>query len=255
MTTPQDPTAGQPQNPDGFPPPGGAPQQGQPGQQPEQYSAPGQPQQGQPGQPQQGQYPPPGPYQQPQDPSAAMPGMAGGPEEQPKKTNTSRIVIAAVVVLALVLGGVLYFVLRGSDPATAQAGDCIKVNKASTEDADVDKMSCDEPEAIYKVSAAGKDVQCDTAELEYTEETKDHDITTRLCLQPNVETGDCILPVDGNGNDFEKVDCAEHAGDENAVKIDLFDHSTNDETECPDGSIPIAAFETHVGLICASPVQ
>ena len=255
MTTPQYPDPNQPQDPSSYQPPtsGGyqAPDpsacqppsgaQQQPTVDPQAggaYPPPGQP----------GAYPPPG------QPGGAYPpgtpGMPLAPGEQPKKSNLPRIILAAAVVVIVVLGIVLYVVNRKSDPSTAAVGDCVKVNSVSTDDADVDKIDCTDPNAVYKVTATGANATCDENESTYYEEDKDGDTTTTLCLQPNVKAGDCFKIGDDTTPDAI-VDCASTKGNEDVVKILKFDHSTSKESACPADADYALSFPTHTGVLCA----
>ena len=181
-----------------------------------------------------------------------MPGMPGMPGEQPRKSNASRIVMAGVVVAVVILGIVLYVMNRKSDPATAKVGDCVKVNSVSSDNADVVKVDCTDPNALYKVTAAGStDVTCDPNESQYTQGPKKGTATTTLCLQPNVAAGDCFrLSTDPNTPDA-KVDCATTKGDSSVYKILAFDHGTSDDSKCPGGTKQSLTFTTHPGVICA----
>jgi len=246
MTTPQYPDPNQPQDPSAHQPPTSG---GYQAPDPSAYQPPSgayqqptvDPQAGgtypPPGQP--GAYPPPG-----------TPGMPPAPGEQPKKSNLPRVILAAAVVVIVVLGIVLYVVNRKSDPSTAAVGDCVKVNSVSTDDADVDKVDCTDPNAVYKVTATGADTTCDENESTYYEEDKDGDTTTTLCLQPNVKAGDCFKIGDDTTPDAI-VDCATSKGDQDVVKILKFDHTTSEESACPADADYALSFPTHTGVLCA----
>jgi hypothetical protein len=279
MTTPQYPDPNQPPDPSAYQPPSGAQQPGvepQPGTypppgQPGDYPPPGQagayPPPGQPGaypppgQP--GAYPPPGQagaYPPPgQAGSYPPPGTPGGPVmppapgEQPKKSGVPRVILGVAVVVIVVLGVVLYIVNRQSDPATAAVGDCVRVNSVSTTDADLDKVDCTDPDAAYKVTATGTDESCDTAESTYYEENKDGDTTTTLCLQPNVQAGDCFKIGDNADSADAKVQCGDTKGEDGVVKVLKFDHTTSDPSVCPDGTEQYLNYTVHQGVLCVKP--
>lgn len=106
----------------------------------------------------------------------------------------------------------------------AEPGDCIKVNVASATEAEVEIVGCSDDAAIYRV---GTREETDTEScpndqyVTYTEQGR-----LLLCLQLNVEPGDCIEVTD-TADSF--VDCA----DPNVtnVVLDVFD-GVDDETQC-----------------------
>jgi hypothetical protein len=239
--------------PGGYPPPGpaqpgGYPVPGQPV--PGSYPPPGQPVVGggYPPAPPGGGYPPPpgGPGGYPPPSGAPVP-----PGTQQPKSNTPRVIIAVAVVLVVVLGVVLYLVNRKSDPSSAAAGDCVKVNSVTADDADVDKVDCGDPNATYKVTASGGAVVlCDSQETEYTEKTSDGDTTTTLCLQPNVKAGDCLrVPEDQNAS-ISKVACSSAIGDKDVIKVVAFDHTTSLDSACPDDAEGAVTYTIHTGVLC-----
>ena len=258
MTTPQypdpnqppDPSAYRPPDPSAYQPPSGAYQQ--PGTAPQ----PGQPPAYQPGDPYQpaGAYPPPGApggaYPPPGAPGGPMPGAPGA---QPKK-NTPRIVMGVVIAAVVILGVVLYVVNRQSDPSTAKAGDCVKVNSMSSDNADVSKVACTDPSAAFTVTAAGTSgVTCDENEDKYTESTKSGTTTTTLCLQPNVTAGDCWKSPTDADTPESKVDCATTKGQDDVVKVLAFDHTTSNENSCPAGTQQYLSYTLHKGVLCVKP--
>jgi hypothetical protein len=199
-----------PPPPGGQPPYGGQPAGGPPppgyGPPPPAYGPPpgqspyGPPPSGPPQTPPGGQYPPP---------PGGGPGYTPPLPPPPKKAGMGigvRILIA-VVVLA-VAGGIALFTSKDS-PNNAEVGDCIKVNKAAEEDADVQKIDCKDSTAVYKVGAksdSGID-DCPKGDYQVYTETGDNRLT--LCLVLNAEEGDCFQEVENADGTLEhkRVEC------------------------------------------------
>jgi hypothetical protein len=200
---PQTPPGGQPV---GGPPPqgqpfGGPPPQGQP------FGGPGGPGPGGPA----------GPGGAP--PAAYPPPPAPGPA--PKKKNTFTIIKVVVGIIVIAVGAVVYFVTRQSDPAASKVGDCIKVNVASTTNADVERIDCKSPDAAYKVAYTSDNAaeKCpggdESSYVSYTE-TASRGSDTLLCLMLNVEEGDCLEP--GSSADTI-VDCTAANAKYKVIKV------------------------------------
>ncbi|WP_156757542.1 LppU/SCO3897 family protein [Actinokineospora pegani] len=167
-------------------PPGGQPQYGQAGPEGQQFGAtappvgqpyPGQPQ-GEPG----------------QSPPYAQPPMSEVPPGQVGKGARKRKLIGAVVVLALVVvAGVVGVVSFTKSPASADAGDCIKVNRGGSTSADVDKIDCADPAAVFVVGKkldSAKATCPDGDYQQYTSSGRGSDFS--LCLVVNAKKGDCF---------------------------------------------------------------
>jgi hypothetical protein len=167
------------------------------------------------------------------------------------KSKLPRVILAVGVVVVIALAVVLYLVNRKSDPATAAVGDCVKVNSVSADDADLDKVSCTDPNAAYKVTATGGAVVlCDSQETTYTEKSSDGDVSTTLCLQPNVEAGDCLRVPQDEKSSIAKVACGSTVGDEDVIKVVAFDHTTSLDSACPDAAEGAVTFTIHTGVLC-----
>lgn len=273
MNTPNYPPPGQ-QPPGGQPPQGpqgpyGQPQGGQPpyGQRPPQTPPGGQPYGGQSpqtppgGQPYGGQPPqtPPGgqsfggtpPQGQPGGPGypAAPSGAApsGAPASKPGGNKVLKIVIG-LVVAALVVGGVLWF--NRNSASNAEVGDCIKVNSAEANDADVEKIDCATDEGIYQVGAKLDSTTGDCPSEYYDKYTQTGDGSDfTLCLMLNLDKGDCINGIEEAG----KVVVADCASAEAAV-VEALDSA--DESACPEGSGPLVYPEPSPGrTLCLGPAQ
>jgi hypothetical protein len=229
-----------------YPPPGGSqgpygPPQGQPyGQRPPQTPPGGQPYGGPPPQGQPfGGPPPQGPPQGfgggPGGPGPTGPGGAPpaayptppppAPSGKPKNTGTIIKIVAAVVVLAVV--GVIYFVNKGTAPSSSKVGDCIKVNSASSTDADVEKIDCNSKDAAYKVASTHDDASASCPDgdyVSYTETGRGSDLL--LCLTLNAKEGQCFQQGDAD----KQVECASKDATFMVTKILT---GTTDVAGCP----------------------
>ena len=214
-----------PQTPPGGQPYGGPPPQTPPGGQPYGGPPPNTPPGGQPfgGTPPQGQPGPGGPAY------PAAPAQ-GAPAAKPGGNKALKIVIG-LVVAALVVGGVLFF--NRNAASNAEVGDCIKVNSAEANDADVEKIDCASEEGIYQVGAKldGTTGECPSEFYDqYTQSGDGSDFT--LCLLLNLDKGDCINGLQEAG----KVVIADCASAEFSVAEAA---DSVDESVCAEGSIPV----------------
>jgi hypothetical protein len=236
MTTPQYPDPQQPPDPSGYQPPdlGAYPPPGQQGG----YPPPdphADPPSGYPPPAQPGAYPPPDPHAYPPPgqqggyPPPGTPGgpvMPGAPGEQPKKSNTPRIVMAVVIVAVVVLGIVLYFVNRGSDPDYAEVGDCIQYGS----DTDVNVVDCTSSGAEYKVvkrvdGTSDQDACTSVPDSDvslFTQSGNDKQYT--LCVSLVLAEGDCMST---NG---DKLACTDADA---AIKVIKVLTGTTDDSGCP----------------------
>lgn len=138
------------------------------------------------------------------------------PPHRPRHDRTA-VLTGVVAVLALLLAGAGVLVLTDDDKATstpstrapssapptggtgnsgpgeavdARVGDCIKVEDASTTDAEVSTIDCADPQAAYRVGIREEDSvgRCPSENyVSYTEEG-----SLRLCLMLNARPGDCF---------------------------------------------------------------
>ncbi len=154
---------------------------------------------------------------------------------------SKRLVRGAAVVVVIVVSVIGYFVFfQNSDPTAAKVGDCVSIS-GSESVATAKRLSCDDPKALYVVTAAGKNVTCDTSEVSYTGSNRDR---TKLCLFYNVRVGDC-LKVAQSGNGDAKGTCA--AG---MLKVVSVRTDTADEAQCPANADAARADVTRKRLIC-----
>jgi hypothetical protein len=232
---PQTPPGGQPYGPPGGQPYGGPPPQTPPGGQP--YGGPP-PQTPPGGQPAFGGPPPPD----------GQPGFGGPPPPAPtpKKGSSKTIKIVAVLVIVVIVGAVVYF-LQKDAPASAKAGDCIKVNNAAS--ADIEKIDCGSKEAVYKVAVTKDDAGAKCPNENYLEYTESGSSDLLLCLIFNAKQGDCFKE---NAKDHTRVECtAPDASFQIAKVID----GSDDPAKCgPEGKDTALAYpEPKITFCLAAP--
>ena len=145
-----------------------------------------------------------------------------------KKTPPWMWLVALFLVGAIV--GVIFW-LRSGQTAAANVGDCIAVTDATAANPDTERISCDDPKAVYVVTeVANGDLTCDNGENAYQQfEKKGGKITKTLCLRPNAKEGDCFDESAANG-DIARVACDDPKA---SVKFTKVDTSKADETLCP----------------------
>lgn len=106
-----------------------------------------------------------------------------------------------MVLLAVVVAAALW--MQTSSPSSAEPGDCIKINDVA--EADIEKVDCASPDALFKVAVAEDDdgAKCPTRSyLAYSQSGRNELL---LCLSLNASTGDCYQFAD---NTYRKVNCA-----------------------------------------------
>jgi hypothetical protein len=179
--------------------------------------------------------PPPPPHgRQPVRPDEYPPSAL--PEKPPKKPGRGRIV--GIVVAAVVLAGTAGYVYFNGDSASpAEAGDCIKVLSASSTNASIEKIDCDDPAAVFKVAKKLGDNtdKCPNEDLyEKYEQSGGRGADFALCLMLNAKEGDCF----GNFRVPDKrarTDCAAAE-----VKVTKVVAGKADEAACETPSFPLA---------------
>ncbi len=131
---------------------------------------------------------------------------------------------------------------ESGDAIDAQPGDCIKVNSASTTDADVETVDCSTEEAIYRV-ATREEIDTETcpsdAYVTYTEEGR-----LLLCLQLNTRDGDCLQVTD---TDDKRVDCT--SPDVTYQVVEVLD-GVDDETRCGEDTTDVITYPQPPLTIC-----
>lgn len=113
------------------------------------------------------------------------------------------------------------------DAIDAQPGDCIKVNVASSTNADVETVDCSTTEAIYKVATREETDTGSCPNDQYVSYTEEGQLL--LCLQLNVKDGECLEVTD---TDDKRADCAAPNATHRVVGV--FD-GVDDEAKC-DGT-------------------
>lgn len=176
------------------------------------------------------------PEQPAQYAASAPAAQYAAPEPVKERGFASRFgkrAIGLVVVVAVGLG-IQYFRTESAKSGAPEVSDCVVVTGSGT-NADVKKASC-KGDALYKVTA--KDAACDKIELEYTMTFGEgDDPAVKLCLDYNVEAGDCIKVAATNQPDV-LVDCKANVGAQDVVLITKVNSSAADP--CPKGSRKVA---------------
>ncbi|HEV7650802.1 MAG TPA: hypothetical protein VGP26_21870 [Actinophytocola sp.] len=212
---PGTPPGGQQYGPPGGRPPGtppGGQQYGPPGGRPPQTPPGGQPY-GQPGQYGPGPGgPPPGtpPGGQSFGPPPPPPGADAGvpPAPAPKKRNRKANLIRIGILVVIAIGVAAFALIFNKDaPASAKAGDCIKVNDVAS--ANIETIDCKSADAMYKVGVTKDDPNADCPSdnyLAYTETGGASDV--RLCMVLIAKEGQCFKQ---DGKIQVKIDCTKGA--------------------------------------------
>lgn len=161
----------------------------------------------------------------------------------PKRRLRRKLLTGLGVLVLLAAGGVAAYVYYDRElrdaPDGAAVGDCIKVNRASATDADVQTIDCADPAALYKVAIrqVGQVCPSDTYDS-YTETSTGRRRATdsfTLCLTLNVTEGQCLANLDST-DQLAKVDCADPAAEARVVKVVA---GTADEAACDEESTPV----------------
>jgi len=164
-----------------------------------------------------------------------------------KKGDTKAVKIAAVLVIALVLGGVVYFLMQNSAGAAAKVGDCIQVTKVSP--AEIANVDCKSADAMYKVGISKDDLKAgcpSPAYIAYTETGGSTDVL--LCLVLVAEKDQCFK---ADGQVFVKVDCAKGA----EFKVVKVVDKSDDPTKCgAKGGLPPFTYPEPKLTICRAPI-
>jgi hypothetical protein len=128
------------------------------------------------------------------------------------------------------------------DAIDAQPGDCIKVNVASSTNADVETVDCSSDEAIYKVATREETDTGDCPNEQYVSYTEEGQLL--LCLQLNVREGDCLNVSD---SEDKRVDCTSADATDKVLKVI---DGVDDETQCPDTTVTPMTYPQPPLTIC-----
>jgi hypothetical protein len=132
---------------------------------------------------------------------------------------------------------------QGDGQATdAQPGDCIKVNVASSTNADVEKVDCSSAEAIYKVATREEDSAGSCPNEQYVQYTEEGQLL--LCLQLNVKDGECL---EVNDTEDKRADCTSPSATHRVVGV--LD-GVDDETQCGDEATEVITYPQPPLTIC-----
>jgi hypothetical protein len=199
-----------------------------------------------------GAYPPP--YQQAGQlpPGSVIPGQPGPPQAPAKKAmTTQRIVILSIIGVLVVGVGIWAFLQSKSATINANVGDCVQVSGSVTaSNPDTEQIDCNDPKALFVVTATGDEtMQCEDGETEYYQKNSKGDVTDRVCMLPNVQTGDCFVPAPTVVQLPQVGDCSTLTGS-TKVKVLLVDRTTSDESKCPADKIGAYSSVARHILIC-----
>ncbi|MBC6447179.1 LppU/SCO3897 family protein [Actinokineospora xionganensis] len=199
------------QQPGQQPPPFGQ----QPGHQPPPFGQQPPPFGQQPGQqpPPFGQQPqqPDQPYSQQPPPFGQEPMQPGfiPPPSGPSKGKIIKLVVILVAIVAVGIGGFFAF---NKSAASAAVGDCIKVKNDSATNADVEKIDCTKPEAVFKVAkkldSASANCPKDSDYMEYEQSGRRGGGGFSLCLMVNAKVGECFTDLRKSA-EARKVPCGD----------------------------------------------
>lgn len=203
------------------------------------------------------------------------------PPEPPKKKTGMIVAIVAIAVLVVAGAGVgIYFATKDDGKNTAgggtttssseettgpseeeettteettttedageaidaQPGDCIKVNLASSTNADVETVDCSTPEAIYKVATREETDTGSCPNDQYVSYTEEGQLL--LCLQLNVKDGECLEVTD---TDDKRAECGAPNASHRVVGV--FD-GVDDETKCGEEATEVITYPQPPLTIC-----
>ncbi|MEU5695777.1 hypothetical protein [Actinosynnema sp. NPDC020468] len=148
----------------------------------------------------------------------------------------AKLLIAAVVVgvVGIVVAGLI---ANATGPSGADPGECVRVNRVTVTDADVDKVDCGSADAAFKVAAnldSGTD-SCPSGDYsEYSERGGRRSDGYKLCLMLNAAPGDCFAQ-EGTvvAGKTTKVTCDSSA----THKVTKVAAGTADNSACEAGEI------------------
>lgn len=124
----------------------------------------------------------------------------------------------------------------------AQPGDCIKVNVASSTNADVETVDCGTDEAIYKVATREETDTGSCPNDQYVSYTEEGQLL--LCLQLNVKKGDCLEVTE---TEDKRAECGGPTATHTV--LDVLD-GVDDETQCADPTTEVITYPQPALTIC-----
>jgi len=130
----------------------------------------------------------------------------------------------------------------GGDALDAQPGDCIKVNVASSTDADIEVVDCSSDEAIYTVGTREESDTADCPNEQYVQYTEENQLL--LCLQLHVTEGECLEVTDVQD---KRADCA--APNATHRVIGVLD-GVDDETKCSSDATEVITYPQPPLTVC-----
>lgn len=243
--------------PQGFPPPGaGFSPPDDAGHTPPGYASPGYPPAGQaypppPGQPQ--AYPPPG-YPPAGQPGSYPPGQIPPPAGTRTKKQR-RLIIGVVFVVVAAIVAIVVVKQQKTAVTAANVGDCIKVTSATMTNPDTSQAPCTDPLAIYVVTETGSgSISCDSHEDSYVQGKNTDNPDSRVCLRPNLKTGDCWNPGLTSFDVPKKLDCAA-ANRLGTQKLLALVTTSSDDSQCPDATEKVLPLAKRNMVYCFGPAS
>ena len=135
-----------------------------------------------------------------------------------------------------------------TEPATPpDAGACVEDNSRSADDAEIQSVPCDAPEAVYKVAKTLPEPDADCPGSDYTLYYEEGPDGFTMCLMLNAKEGDCFINVENINANVARVDCAE--GEFEVVEVV---EGKADESACPtdDAVVPHVYPEPPPSTVC-----
>ncbi|RIJ70750.1 hypothetical protein D1871_17430 [Nakamurella silvestris] len=178
------------------------------------------------------------------------PGYGGYPPPSRRRGRwLARFLVPAIVLAA---GGGYYLYKKQTATENAAVGDCIQITSASLVNADTSQIDCNDPKAVYVVTATGGGIlQCDEHESQVSLGDADTKaVDTRLCLRENVKAGDCWNEGATETDVPVKADCATVTDKAAFLKVLKVDLTTADPKKCPKGTDQSYSYPTRKAVIC-----
>jgi hypothetical protein len=172
------------------------------------------------------------------------------PAGQPvKKGGRRRLTVIAIALVVIAAGAFAAVYFTRNDPGKANAGDCIKVNSANEQKADVEKIDCNSQEAVFKVAKklSNDTDKCPTEGYEKYTQSGGSSGDFALCLMLNGKEGDCFANFETSSK-LSRVDCG------NAdVKVAKVVAGKADDSACDQDGVPLTYPEPATTFCLAQP--